>query len=38
MKKTLITIVLALVATVAASAQKFALVYMEYIFRNMPSY
>lgn len=38
MKKSLITLVVALVATFAASAQKFALVDMEYILKNIPSY
>ncbi|MCH5222112.1 MAG: OmpH family outer membrane protein [Muribaculaceae bacterium] len=38
MKKTAITLVFALMAIVAASAQKFALVDMEYIFRNVPAY
>ncbi len=32
------TLILAVVACVAASAQKFALVDMEYIFSNVPSY
>ncbi len=38
MKKALITLVLATTAFVAASAQKFALVDMEYILRNVPAY
>lgn len=38
MKKIAISLVLALVAVFAASAQKFALVDMEYIFRSVPSY
>ena len=38
MKKTVITLLLAIVAAVAAHAQKFALVDMEYIFSNVPSY
>lgn len=38
MKRTVITLALAIVAVVAASAQKFALVDMEYIFRNVPQY
>lgn len=38
MKKLAITLLLAVVSVVAASAQKFALVDMEYIFKNMPAY
>ncbi|MBD5219099.1 MAG: OmpH family outer membrane protein [Bacteroidales bacterium] len=38
MKKTLLLIVMAIAGFAAASAQKFALVDMEYIFRNVPSY
>ncbi len=38
MKKTFIALLLALVGCVAASAQKFALVDMEYIFKNVPAY
>lgn len=38
MKKIILTIALAIVATVAANAQKFALVDMDYILRNVPSY
>lgn len=38
MRKILMTLVIAVVACVAASAQKFALVDMEYIFSNVPSY
>ena len=38
MKKTLLLIVMAIAGLAAASAQKFALVDMEYIFRNVPSY
>ncbi len=38
MKKIAIILAMAVVAAVAASAQKFALVDMEYIFRNVPSY
>ncbi len=38
MKKIAIALFLGLVATLAASAQKFALVDMEYIFRNVPAY
>lgn len=38
MKKTLLTLLIAVVASVAASAQKFALVDMEYILKNIPSY
>lgn len=38
MKKTLLTLVIAVLASFAASAQKFALVDMEYIFGNVPSY
>lgn len=38
MKKTAITLMLAILATFAASAQKFALVDMEYILKNIPSY
>ncbi len=38
MKKILILAIIALTAAVSASAQKFALVDMEYILRNVPSY
>ncbi|MDE6468058.1 MAG: OmpH family outer membrane protein [Muribaculaceae bacterium] len=38
MKKTITALFFALVAVIAASAQKFALVDMEYIFKNVPSY
>ncbi|MDE6120173.1 MAG: OmpH family outer membrane protein [Muribaculaceae bacterium] len=38
MKKTLLLIAMAIIGFAAASAQKFALVDMEYIFRNVPSY
>ncbi len=38
MKKLIISLALALVATVGAYAQKFALVDMDYILRNVPSY
>ena len=38
MKKTALTLILAIVAVCAASAQKFAMVDMEYILRNVPSY
>ncbi len=38
MRKIFMTLILAVVACVAASAQKFALVDMEYIFSNVPSY
>lgn len=38
MKKLLLTLLLAIGATMAANAQKFALVDMEYILRNMPNY
>lgn len=38
MKKTLLIIAMAIIGIAAASAQKFALVDMEYIFRNVPSY
>jgi len=38
MRKIFMTLLLAVVACVAASAQKFALVDMEYIFSNVPSY
>ncbi len=38
MKKILIAMILALTGAFAASAQKFALVDMEYILRNVPSY
>lgn len=37
-RKAIIVIVLAAVAAISASAQKFALVDMEYILRNVPSY
>lgn len=38
MKRIAISLFIAIVACMAASAQKFALVDMEYIFRNVPSY
>ncbi len=38
MKKLIISLALALAATVGAYAQKFALVDMDYILRNVPSY
>ncbi len=38
MKKTAITLLMAVAAVLAASAQKFALVDMEYIFKNVPIY
>ena len=38
MKKILITMMLATVAALTASAQKFALVDMDYILRNVPAY
>lgn len=38
MKKILITMAVALIATLSASAQKYALVDMEYILRNVPAY
>lgn len=38
MKKFAITLILALLAVAGASAQKFALVDMEYILRNVPQY
>lgn len=38
MKKTAITLLMAVAAVLAASAQKFALVDMEYNFKNVPSY
>ena len=38
MRKIFMTLILAIVTCVAASAQKFALVDMEYIFSNVPSY
>lgn len=38
MKKMLIIMAMAIAGVLAASAQKFALVDMEYIFRNVPSY
>ncbi len=38
MKKTAITLLMAVAAVLAASAQKFALVDMAYIFKNVPSY
>lgn len=38
MKKILITMLVALATTLGASAQKFALVDMEYILRNVPAY
>ena len=38
MKKILLTLVLAVAGIAGASAQKFALIDMEYILRNVPSY
>lgn len=38
MKKSVLTLILVLAATAAASAQKFAMVDMEYILRNVPAY
>ena len=38
MKKILLTLIIALGATLASQAQKFALVDMEYILRNVPAY
>ena len=38
MKKIFLSLVLAAICTVAASAQKFALIDMEYILKNVPSY
>ena len=38
MKQTLITLALAMTTCLAASAQKFALVDMEYILKNVPAY
>lgn len=38
MKKIMITLLLAVAATLSASAQKFALVDMDYILRNVPAY
>ena len=38
MKQTLITLALAMTTFVAANAQKFALVDMEYILKNVPAY
>lgn len=38
MKKIFITLTVAVIATLSASAQKFALVDMEYILRNVPAY
>lgn len=38
MKKILVTMAVAMIATLSASAQKFALVDMEYILRNVPAY
>ncbi|MBD5366664.1 MAG: OmpH family outer membrane protein [Bacteroides sp.] len=38
MKKILLTLVVAIAATIGAAAQKFALVDMEYIMKNIPSY
>lgn len=38
MKKLALTLILAVMAVAAASAQKFALVDMEYILRNVPQY
>ena len=38
MKKTILTLIVALCAVCGASAQKFALIDMEYILKNIPSY
>lgn len=38
MKKSVLTLILVLAAAAAASAQKFAMVDMEYILRNVPAY
>lgn len=38
MKKTIFTLLIALCGVAAASAQKFALIDMEYILKNIPSY
>ena len=38
MKKTIITLLLAVAAFVTASAQKYAMVDMDYILRNVPAY
>lgn len=38
MKKTILTLMAVIMATLAASAQKFALVDMEYVLKNVPSY
>lgn len=38
MKKTILTFIIAVCACAAASAQKFALIDMEYILKNIPSY
>ncbi len=38
MKKIILTLFVALMATMAASAQKFALIDMDYILRNVPAY
>ena len=38
MKKILLTLVVTIAATIGAAAQKFALVDMEYIMKNIPSY
>lgn len=38
MKKYILTLVLAIAAFIGASAQKFALVDMDYVLRNVPSY
>ncbi len=38
MKKALFTLIFAIVSVVAANAQKFALVDMEYILKNVPAY
>lgn len=38
MKKTLLILALAIIGSIAASAQKFALIDMEYILKNVPSY
>ena len=38
MKRTLLTLLVIAAATLGASAQKFALIDMEYILKNVPSY
>ena len=38
MKKAFLTLIIAVMAVISANAQKFALIDMEYILRNVPAY